>query len=336
MTQADLLPRPEPVSTGDPSLKRVAQDPEKARLDGSQPAAATRTAGQEPPNSKARPGRPPRRVPLWTLALAGGNDSGSGLCLRAESLCRRDRRRVHSSRHRVDCTESDRLRHGLACHRQQRFLGRAALVELDLRDFQASAAVAAANLQSAQAAEAVAEAQLNEQSKVIAADEANVQGDRGTLNFAEQQLTRFTALAGTGAGTVESLHQAQSDLTERQAALQRDVSTLAAASGQVDVLRSQTEQAQGNVAQAQAALRQAELNLSYTKIYASSAGTVASRSVQVGNLVQPGQILFSVVPDETYVIANFKETQLAQMRVGQPVTITVDGGRTVRTAKAAG
>jgi membrane fusion protein, multidrug efflux system len=86
---------------------------------------------------------------------------------------------------------------------------------------------------------------LNEQSKVIAADEANAQGDRGTLNFAEQQLTRFTALARTGAGTVESLQQAQSDLTERQAALQRDVSTLAAASGQVEVLRSQTEQAKG-------------------------------------------------------------------------------------------
>jgi membrane fusion protein (multidrug efflux system) len=96
---------------------------------------------------------------------------------------------------------------------------------------------------------------------------------------------------------------------ERQAALQRDIATLAAATGQVDVLRSQVEQSKANVAQAQAALRQAELNLSYTRIYAPSAGTVASRSVQVGNLVQPGQTLFSAVPNEVYLIANFKETR---------------------------
>ncbi len=165
---------------------------------------------------------------------------------------------------------------------------------------------------------------MSEQSKVIAGDAANIEGDRGTLTFAAQQLARFDSLAKTGAGTIESSQQAQSNLTERQEALERDIATLAAARGQVDVLQSQIEQAKGNVAQAQAALRQAELNLSYTKIYAPSAGTVASRFVQVGNLVQPGQTLFSAVPDETYVKANFKETQLAQVRVGQPVTITVD------------
>jgi biotin carboxyl carrier protein len=155
-------------------------------------------------------------------------------------------------------------------------------------------------------AEAVAEAQLSEQSKVIAGDAANVEGDRGTLTFAAQQLARFDSLAKTGAGTIESSQQAQSNLTERQEALERDIATLAAARGQVDVLQSQIEQAKGNVAQAQAALRQAELNLSYTKIYAPSAGTVASRFVQVGNLVQPGQTLFSAVPDETYVKAQFQ------------------------------
>ena len=66
------------------------------------------------------------------------------------------------------------------------------------------------------------------------------------------------------------------------------------------------------------------LNLSYTKIYAPVSGTVANRTVQVGNFVQPGQTLFSAVPNEVYVIANFKETQLTHMRVGQKVDITVD------------
>ena len=112
--------------------------------------------------------------------------------------------------------------------------------------------------------------------------------------------------------------------TLRRAALQGDTATLAAARAHGEVLRAQVEEAKANVAQGQAALDQAKLNLSYTKIYAPTAGTVASRRVQVGNFVQPGQILFSAVPNEIYVIANFKETQLTHMRVGQPVTIHVD------------
>jgi len=207
------------------------------------------------------------------------------------------------------------------------FSAKELLVELDPRDFQAAGNIAAANLHSAKAAQDVAAAQLREQTQVIAADEANVAGDRGTSTYAAEELTRYRVLAHDGFGTTERWQQAQSYDTTQQAALQRDTATLAAARGQLDVLRSQVEQAQANVAQAQAALDQAKLNLSYTKIYATAAGTVASRSVQVGNFVQPGQTLFAAVPDEVYVIANFKETQLARMQVGQPVAIDVDAFR---------
>jgi membrane fusion protein, multidrug efflux system len=99
---------------------------------------------------------------------------------------------------------------------------------------------------------------------------------------------------------------------------------LAAARGQSKVLRTRVDEANANVVRVQASLDQAELNLSYTKIYATTAGTVASRSVQQGDFVQPGQTLFSAVPNRIYVIANFKETQLTHMRAGQPVTIDVD------------
>jgi membrane fusion protein, multidrug efflux system len=198
------------------------------------------------------------------------------------------------------------------------------LVELDPRDFQAAVNIAAANLQSAQAAETVAESQLAEQSQVIASDEANLRGDRGRLTFASQQLARFTVLARNGAGTMEQAQQAQSHITQREAGLQRDTATLAAAQGQSEVLRSQVEQARANVVRAQAALDKAKLNLSYTKIYAPCAGTVANRSVQNGDFVQPGQTLFSAVPNRIYVIANYKETQLTHMHAGQPVTIDVD------------
>jgi membrane fusion protein, multidrug efflux system len=198
------------------------------------------------------------------------------------------------------------------------------LVQLDPRDYQAALNIAAAKLQSAQAAETTAESQLAEQSQVIASDEANLLGDRGRLTFASQQLARFTRLASQGAAATEEAQQAQSDITQRQAVLERDTATLAAARAQSGVLQSHLEVAKANVIRAQAALDQAKLNLSYTKIYATMAGTVASRSVQKGDFVQPGQTLFSAVPNRVYAIANFKETQLTHMRAGQPVTIHVD------------
>jgi membrane fusion protein, multidrug efflux system len=198
------------------------------------------------------------------------------------------------------------------------------LVELDPRDYQAAVNIAAANLRSAQAAETVAESQLAEQSQVIASEEANLLGDRGTLTFAGQQLARFTKLAGQGAATTEEAQKAQAEIMQRQATLDRDTATLAAARAQSGVLGSQVEEAKANVVRGQAALDQANLNLSYTKIYAGAAGTVASRSVQMGDFVQPGQTLFYAVPDRVYVIANFKETQLTHMQAGQPVTINAD------------
>jgi membrane fusion protein (multidrug efflux system) len=110
----------------------------------------------------------------------------------------------------------------------------------------------------------------------------------------------------------------------QQAALNTDEATVAAARAQLDVLRANAEVAAASAEAAQAALAQARLNLSYTKIFAPMTGTVANRTVQVGNYVQPGQALFDAVPDAVYVIANFKETQLAGMRVGQAVSISVD------------
>ena len=76
--------------------------------------------------------------------------------------------------------------------------------------------------------------------------------------------------------------------------------------------------------QTRAAVEQAELNLSYTKIYAPEDGTVTKKAVEEGTFVQVGQALMAIVPDEVWVIANFKETQLDAIRPGQPVDIKVD------------
>ena len=94
---------------------------------------------------------------------------------------------------------------------------------------------------------------------------------------------------------------------------------------QVDVTRAQAKGAESNVAVTKARLEQAQLNLLYTKILAPVTGVVAQKNVERGQYVTPGQPMFSVVPQSgAFVTANFKETQLANMRSGQPATFTVD------------
>jgi membrane fusion protein (multidrug efflux system) len=78
------------------------------------------------------------------------------------------------------------------------------------------------------------------------------------------------------------------------------------------------------VRQAGAQVRQAQLNLSYTKLTAPMPGRVTNRKIERGDYLQPGQPLFALVPTNVWVTANFKETQLTDMQAGQPVAITVD------------
>jgi membrane fusion protein (multidrug efflux system) len=90
------------------------------------------------------------------------------------------------------------------------------------------------------------------------------------------------------------------------------------------VRQSDLQSAKAQQEQQNAAVRQAELDLSYTKIYAPDSGYITKKSVEPGNFVQTGQALMALVSDRLWVVANFKETQLENMRTGQPATIKVD------------
>jgi membrane fusion protein (multidrug efflux system) len=108
--------------------------------------------------------------------------------------------------------------------------------------------------------------------------------------------------------------------------LRRDEAALAVARAKVDVLSTSRAQAEANLRHSIAATRQAELNLSYTTIVAPVDGTAGARSVRLGQYVTVGTQLMAVVPlHAAYVVANFKETQLAGVAPGQPVEIEVDG-----------
>ena len=199
------------------------------------------------------------------------------------------------------------------------------LARIDPRDYQTALDQARANVAAAQASIDTLDQQIAQQKLVIEQDRQQVDSDQAALVFSQQDYQRYTELAKTGYGTVQRAQQAAADIREKKAALQHDAAVVAAAEKQVGVFEGQLAQANATLAQQQAMERQAELNLGYTTITAPVDGTVGVRTLRVGEYVQAGTQMMAIAPlQAVYVVANYKETQLTDVRPGQPVTIDVD------------
>jgi membrane fusion protein (multidrug efflux system) len=199
------------------------------------------------------------------------------------------------------------------------------LARIDDRDFRVALDQARADVAAANATITSKQAQLEVQDAVIAAAKATIDVDTAAKTFAQQENKRYTDLAATGYGSVQNAQQAQSRNAGAEAAIQRDTANLASALKQVELLKAEIAQANAAAARAVALQHQAELNLGYTTIVAPIDGVIGNRTLRVGQFVQAGTQLMSIVPAEgAYVVANFKETQLTHVRAGQEVEIEVD------------
>ena len=199
------------------------------------------------------------------------------------------------------------------------------VARIDPRDYQTALDQARANVAAARASIDTLNQQIAQQKLVIEQDRQQVASDQAALVFSQQDYQRYTDLQKTGYGTVQRAQQAAADIREKQAALQHDAAVVAAAEKQIGVFEGQLAQADATLAQQQAIEHQAELNLSYTTITAPVDGTVGVRTLRVGEYVQAGTQLMAIAPlQAVYVVANYKETQLTDVRPGQPVTIDVD------------
>jgi membrane fusion protein (multidrug efflux system) len=192
----------------------------------------------------------------------------------------------------------------------------ALLVRIDPRDYQAA-------LEQAQASIANFQAQISAQQANIEQAQKQATQAQAALQYAEQQSGRAEELLQRGAGTIQQAQQTESDLKQKTAAFAGAQSNVIAAQQQLAVLQAQLKSAQANFDKAAA-------DLSRSAILAPEAGRVAKLTAAKGAYAQPGQTLMALVPRNVWVTANFKETQLADMRVLQPVDITVDAypGRT--------
>jgi membrane fusion protein (multidrug efflux system) len=198
------------------------------------------------------------------------------------------------------------------------------IARIDDRDYRIALEQAEAQVAAAQASIENIDAQLNVQQAQISANQAQVDQTQAALVFAQQQAERYEHLEQTGYGTVQNAQQYTSQLHQQQAALQSAQATLRLAQRQIEALKAQHNTAVANLAQANAQRDQAKLNLSYTTVTAAEPGRVVNLGAAVGQFAQPGTSLTMFVPDDIWVTANFKETQLDRMRRGDPVTLEID------------
>jgi membrane fusion protein (multidrug efflux system) len=202
--------------------------------------------------------------------------------------------------------------------------------------------LAGAARQEALASVAAAQAELNAADHRAQQDEAvsaRAERDRGryaslvekreiSRSFYDARETEAVSTVQTLASDRAAVAAAQQKIAQmRSLVVQREAQLASArtAPQQSSDIRAQSASALGALNQARADVHTAELNLSYTKVYAPVSGVVGHKTVELGHRVQPGQTLLTVVPiEDIWITANFKETQLRHMRPGQPVIIHVD------------
>jgi membrane fusion protein (multidrug efflux system) len=199
------------------------------------------------------------------------------------------------------------------------------LVVLDDRDYQVRLQQAQAALTSQRQSVDVSQVQVNEAKSSIATALANVEQAKVAVWKANEDYTRYENLYNDHAITKAQFDDARAAKESAEAALQIAQTQVPTQTRRVDVNQRQVGATASNLASRQADVDYATLQLTYTVITAPASGVVSRRNIQLGQLVQAGQSLFAIVnASGIYVTANFKETQMEPLRIGQKVDITVD------------
>ncbi|HTY48777.1 MAG TPA: HlyD family secretion protein [Steroidobacteraceae bacterium] len=206
------------------------------------------------------------------------------------------------------------------------------LVHIDVRNYQAALSQQAATADARAAEITVAGNQIAQAEAQVAQYRAQYAAAQANAVYSRQEATRYQGLRDQGVETDEHYAQAVNQRDQAIAAADAAAAALHTAERQVATLRSQVEQSKAQLQAARAAAHTAQINVDDTLIRASIDGRVGDNSARLGQYVQPGTRLMTLVPvQDVYLVANFKETQIRRMRVGQPASVEVDalGGREI-------
>jgi membrane fusion protein, multidrug efflux system len=200
------------------------------------------------------------------------------------------------------------------------------LLKLDPRDYQVQLQKDRASYLQAQAQLLQASAQIPLVEAQLAQAQAQADSTKANSDYLQRTFERNSQLFYQGRGVIskQDLDTAQSQAETSVATYKANVAAVNVANENLKVAHAQEEAARAEAEAAQAQLKNSELQLSYCTIVAPVSGRIAEKTVQTGNRVSVGQALLAVVEDNVWIEANFKETQLERIRVGQPVDIKID------------
>lgn len=198
------------------------------------------------------------------------------------------------------------------------------LAKIDDRIFTQRLQQAKATLASQQAALRNSEQQQNSAEARIESSQAQVESAQAAVTAAEANWSRIEPLLERGVTTQSQADQARATLDQASASLHQAQAALEVSRQDLASTLVNRQSLEAAVQGAQAAVRLAEIDLQNTSIVAPEDGQLGEVGARVGQYVSAGTQLLTIVPDRIWVVANFKETQLPGMKVGQPVTFTVD------------
>jgi membrane fusion protein (multidrug efflux system) len=201
------------------------------------------------------------------------------------------------------------------------------LVEIDPADLNLAVQGGEADLAQARAGEDQVTAQIAKAQADVEAATARIAQNAAQLNRAELDFNRMETLVSQDAVSRQEFDAARATFDSAKAAQQSLLSERAADDAGLAAARAQRAVALAQVQKAEAALGTARLQVDYTVIRAPSSGRIAKKSVEVGQRLQPGQPVMAVVDDRVWVVANFKENQLAHLRAGESVKVEVDAAQ---------
>jgi membrane fusion protein (multidrug efflux system) len=198
------------------------------------------------------------------------------------------------------------------------------LVEIDPADLNLAVQGSEADLAQARANADQVTAQIARAQADVETAAARITQNAAQLKLAELDFHRMERLVNTGAASTQSLDEARATFDAATAAQQSLIAARVSAEAGFAAAQTQRAVALAQVQKAEAALSTAKLQVDYTIIRAPSTGRIAKKTVEVGERLQPGQPVMAVVDDQVWVVANFKENQLAQLRPGEKVNVKVD------------
>ena len=198
------------------------------------------------------------------------------------------------------------------------------LIVIDPSDYEVKLAQAKAKLAEAKASLNISEKEITRSKSGVEESAHDVVSTNSKLDFANKDYKRYSAMYKEGITSKQDYDSSRTGLTVAKANHKAAQEKEKAAKAMLESAKAKREANLADIEKFEAEVKECELNLSYTKIYAPQDGLITNRNVEQGNYVQVAQPMFAIVPEKVWIIANFKETQLTNMKPKQPVSIKID------------